>query len=132
MIVNLTKGEVKFMFPQRVRELRLEKHITQSELAKFANVTQQTVGAWERGKASPGADIITKLSNFFNVSTDYLLGQTDNKYKHSTEDEKDLKEFLDQNLEAGMRYDDQEITEEDKERLKIALTQIFWKHHNDL
>lgn len=69
------------MFPERIKELRTGKHMTQSELAKFANVTQQTVGAWERGKASPGVEIITKLANFFNVSTDYLLGETNEKYK---------------------------------------------------
>lgn len=72
------------------------------------------------------------MADYFNVSTDYLLGKTNVKASHSEDDEKDLKEFLDQNLEAGMRYDDQEITEEDKERLKITLTQIFWKHHNDM
>ena len=103
------------MFPQRVRELRLEKHITQSELAKFANVTQQTVGAWERGKASPGAEIITKLSNFFNVSTDYLLGQTDVR---KSQKETDKQDPIDKMLDEVMSYDGKEPSANDREVLR--------------
>ena len=120
------------MIAERIKELRNLKKISQNELAKHLQVSQQTIGAWEVGRTEPSIEFTNKMADYFNVTADYLLGRTNVKSAHSAADEKDLKEFLDQNLESGMRYDDQELTEEDKERLKIALTQIFWKHHNDM
>lgn len=120
------------MLSDRLKELRKEQQLSQRSLADKLDISQQSITAWETGRSEPTSGALTKIANFFGVSADYLLGQTDIKAPHSAADEKDLKEFLDQNLEAGMRYDDQELTEEDKERLKIALTQIFWKHHNNM
>lgn len=73
----------------------------------------------------PTATNLEKLADYFHVSVDYLLGREDEK---SAQDQKDLKKFLDDNLNYGMTYDGENLTEEDKERLKIALTQVFWKY----
>ncbi len=62
------------LFGDRLRELRKEKKITQPELADMLGVTFSTVSAWEVGKAQPSYDILTKLAQYFNVTTDYLLG----------------------------------------------------------
>lgn len=59
-----------------MKELRKEKKITQPELANMLGVTFSTVSAWEVGKAQPSYEILTKLAQYFNVTTDYLLGFT--------------------------------------------------------
>ena len=61
----------------RIRELRIEKSITQKELANVLNTTDDSVFSWEKGRCLPSYEAILKLAEFFNVSTDYLLGRTD-------------------------------------------------------
>ena len=62
------------MFGDRLKELRKNKNLNQTDIAKMFDVTDATVSAWEVGKAQPSYDILTKLADYFNVSTDYLLG----------------------------------------------------------
>lgn len=57
-----------------IRELRLEKKLTQSSLAKLLNTTQDTISLWELGKSFPDIFSLIEIAKFFNVSTDYLLG----------------------------------------------------------
>lgn len=64
------------MFPTRLRELRKGKNLTQKELAKILQVSQQTIGSWEVGRAEPNTDVINSIADFFNVSGDYLLGRS--------------------------------------------------------
>lgn len=117
------------MFPQRLKELRLERGLTQEYIGKMLHVSYKTVGAWERGTRQPSIETIQKLSKLFEVSTDYLLGNNLTNSKLAVKS--DLKKFLDENLEKGMTYANEELTNEDKEKLKVALTQIFWKYHKN-
>ncbi|MDN2452560.1 helix-turn-helix transcriptional regulator [Lactobacillus sp. UCMA15818] len=112
-------------FGSKLRELRNSKKMTQEELGKILNVSKVSISGYENDTREPDKQAIKKLAELFNVSTDYLLGV------ENSQDEKDLKDFLDENLEKGMTYANEELTDEDKEKLKIALTQIFWKHHKD-
>ena len=48
--------------------------ISQSQLAKELQVTQQAVGKWETGKSTPDSDTLRRIANFFNTSVDFLLG----------------------------------------------------------
>lgn len=61
----------------RLKELREERGFTQSEVAQAIGGTQSNLAKWEKETVQPSAEFIIKLSNFFNVSTDYLLGRTD-------------------------------------------------------
>jgi len=58
----------------KIKILREKMGITQAELAKQLGVTRSGVNAWEMGISTPSTQCIVKLSQFFNVSTDYLLG----------------------------------------------------------
>lgn len=58
----------------RIKELRAEKKMSQSELGRILSVSQDTVSLWENSKSVPPADIIIKLSEIFAVSCDYILG----------------------------------------------------------
>lgn len=60
-----------------LKNLRLEKGLTQKELGKKLNIGQSTVNGYEKGLNAPVADILIAYSKFFNVSTDYLLGLED-------------------------------------------------------
>ena len=57
-----------------IKELRVEMKLTQTELAKKLNTTQDTISLWELGKSFPDIFSLIKLSQIFNVSTDFLLG----------------------------------------------------------
>jgi transcriptional regulator with XRE-family HTH domain len=61
----------------RIKELRLKKEYTQPQLAKYMNVSKQTVSNWEKENRIPDANTLKKLSCFFDVSVDYLLGIVD-------------------------------------------------------
>ena len=63
------------MLNERIKELRLVKGISQVDLAKRLNVSKQSVSNWENDNIQPSIDVLVKLANVFNVSTDYMLGR---------------------------------------------------------
>lgn len=64
----------------RLIQLRAEKKVSQSELSKLLNVTQQAYSRYERGERELGYEALKTLSDFFDVSIDYLLGYSDYYY----------------------------------------------------
>jgi len=66
------------MLYRRIRDLREDKDITQKEMAKILNCSQQVYSNYELGQRDIPTDILIKLSRFHNVSVDYILGITDN------------------------------------------------------
>ena len=58
----------------RIRALRLEKQMTQTEVAQRVGISKAMVSSYELELRSPSYDILIKLAAFFCVSTDYLLG----------------------------------------------------------
>lgn len=59
----------------RIKELRKECGMTQSELAKLVGCSQSMVVRWEKGECEPTASAIVSLSEAFDCSCDYLLGK---------------------------------------------------------
>lgn len=57
----------------RIKKERVARKLTQKELAQIAEVTDRAVSKWERGEAAPDLAIIALLSEYFNVSIDYLV-----------------------------------------------------------
>lgn len=66
------------MFPQRLRELRKSKKLTMKEFGKKFNLAESTISGYEKGSRKPDLSLIEQFANFFDVSTDYLLGRSDN------------------------------------------------------
>ena len=60
-----------------IKELRLEEGISQRELGNRLNVCNQTVSFWESGQREPDLDTLIKIAHYFQVSTDFLLGNED-------------------------------------------------------
>lgn len=79
-------------FPERLKALRLESNLTQKEIAEKFGIKQPNYQQWESGKRKPTSDTLEKFSEFFGVSTDYLLGNSD--YRSVEEDELSEVEML--------------------------------------
>lgn len=65
------------IFGTRLRELRLEKNLSQKEFAAYFNVRQSTIADWERGIMETDFETLAKIARFFDVRSDYLLGLED-------------------------------------------------------
>ncbi len=64
-------------FGKKLKELRIEKNLSQRKLGEILSVCNQTVSFWESGNREPDLDAIVKIADFFDVSADYLLGRKD-------------------------------------------------------
>lgn len=62
------------MFAQRLKELRLEKGLSQQELAEKLNISGKTVSGYENNVSQPNLDLLIEMARLFNVSVDYILG----------------------------------------------------------
>ena len=62
------------MFGQRIKELRLEKNLTQKQLAEILNTTQRTISKYESESLDLNTDMIIKICKYFQVSADFILG----------------------------------------------------------
>lgn len=67
------------MFAQRLKQLRTERQISQSELASALNISNRTISMYEQGNSEPNVDTLSKIADFFNVTTDYLIGRTEGR-----------------------------------------------------
>ena len=71
-------------FGEKLRELRLERNLTQQELAEKVDLVKATISAYEQGTKYPSIEALIKLCTFFDVSSDYFLGLSDSmKLMHS-------------------------------------------------
>ena len=102
----------------RLRKLRKQKGMTQSELAKIADVSTSSIRMYEQGRRLPELLTLKKIASFFNVSIDYLL---DNDTTMPTND---LNRFL---LQENVIFNNVVINlnDEDKKLLHQALEIAF-------
>lgn len=66
-------------FSERLSVLIKESNVNQQKLAEFIGTTRQSISLYSTGKRKPDIEILNKLCDFFNVSSDYLLGRTNSK-----------------------------------------------------
>ena len=110
-LYKLITGGVR-MIGDRIRDLRNQRRISQTDLSKILHVSQQTVTKWETGKAEPSSGAISNLANFFGVSADFLLG-TNTKEHNNTADLADK--------DTIFTYEGRPIPAEDLEYMKRIL-----------
>lgn len=65
---------------QRIRDLREDADLTQSEMGKALNLPQRTYAYYESGERTLPPEILIAIADFHNVSVDYLLERTDKPY----------------------------------------------------
>lgn len=64
---------------QRIRDLREDKDLTQTEIAKILNCSQRVYSNYERGDIDIPTEILIKHADFHGVTTDYILGRSDER-----------------------------------------------------
>ena len=64
-------------FAKRLKELRIEKGLSQVQLAEETGISKSAIGFWETGKRIPLATVVITLAKYFGVTSDYLLGISD-------------------------------------------------------
>lgn len=81
---NRKAGEILIytVFSSRLTKLRKERGINQKQCAEILEIESSKYNKWENGKNRPSYDIVCKLANFFDTTTDYLLGNSDKRYKN--------------------------------------------------
>lgn len=118
-------------FNQRMKELRNEKNITLEELSRVLNTTKSTLSRYENNLRTPNADFINQLANYYNVSTDYLLGNSDDRTVSDSKEDTPV-EKISKSLD-----DDPELSEfwnvlKEREDLKLLFKQTKSMAPNDI
>lgn len=98
-----------------VKKLADKQKISIVELEERLNFSKNSLYAWKRSK--PSIDKLEAVANFFNVTTDYLLGRED-KIRYTSED-------LDEMIDNAMFYDGKPLSDTDREIVKAFLEGKF-------
>ena len=80
----------------RIKDLREDRDLKQSELARSTGIDQRTISNYETGKTKPDSESLIKLADFFDVSIDYLVGRN---YSKPTPDRVEIIERIQKELE---------------------------------
>ncbi|MCV5935179.1 helix-turn-helix domain-containing protein, partial [Escherichia coli] len=62
---------------EKIKELRKNSKITQEQLRNAIGVSKMAISYFEKGKKSPGLESLEKIADYFGVTTDYLLGRSE-------------------------------------------------------
>ena len=120
---------------KRLSLLRKNHSMSQAELAEKLGVTQQTISKYENGSREPDSETLKLLSSIFNVSIDYLLGNSDNKAvfdsKEDTPEEKISKLVKENKIRTlAAHFDGEDITDDDVEDIKNFIEFVVQKRKN--
>lgn len=74
-IVSIDTTEVRSMYFRRLRDLREDKDLKQVDIAEYLGIQQTVYSRYERGFQTIPVEHLIKLADFYNVTTDYLLGR---------------------------------------------------------
>lgn len=115
------------MIGERIKLLRNQKGISQDELAKVLKLGgKTTISSYENERSEPNNDLILKMAEYFHVSTDYLLGRTNDPLPVRDVDQdlhdehnytKELEDFLKDNVTTAMFQDYGDWSDEEKRDL---------------
>lgn len=117
------------ILPKRLKELREKHGFLQKFVADKLGIKSNTLSGYENGTRSPDPDMLNSLANLYNVTTDYLLGRTDDP-NLTVKDEKDIAKRLEKFKEELEDQEDllfmgEPMSEEAKESLTEAMEYIF-------
>lgn len=124
----IVKRGVNMTFGQRLKDLRTQKKITQQELGDVIHVSKVSISGYENNNRFPDTNTLGEIADYFGVTVDYLLGRDVPNWA-TQEDIIDLEEMLNSNV--NMAYGGENLTEEEKQRVKDVLTGIFWEKIKD-
>ena len=102
------------MFQERIKELRKKAKLTQKQVAEKLDMPQSLYSNLERGIKQANQKRLKQFSDFYDVSTDYLLGNTDIKSKT-------LETDLNKTLDTVRSFDGKPMTDSDREVIREIL-----------
>ncbi len=106
-------------FGDRLKLLREEKDIKQSDLAKKFNISASTIGMYEQNRRNPDFTLLSYLADFFNVSVDYLLCRTD------------IRNYEEYTIAAHTDDRTQQLSDEDRKQLDDFIDFLIAKSKKD-
>lgn len=112
------------MLFERIKQLADQKKLSIRQLEENLGYGNGTISRWKKTK--PGIDKLEKVADYFNVSTDYLLGRTDDKYALSNTEKMDVGKRVDDLINGvsttgKVNFYGKPMTDEDKIAVKSAL-----------
>ncbi|MGF7186062.1 transcriptional regulator with XRE-family HTH domain [Desulfitispora alkaliphila] len=112
------------MLSERLIVARKNKDMTQEAVAAKLGITRPAYTAYEKGRRQPDYDILNQLADIFEVSTDYLLGRTDNPKGYTDDElsETDIEKLI---KDGKIQYRGEPVDEEDRESLKEFIKLAF-------
>lgn len=110
---------------ERIKELSKQQSKTMKQVTLDLNFSENYFYSLKSGK-QPSAQNLEKIADYFNVSTDYLLGRTNDKQplNNSAEQKIDLKTFLEIDSQNAY-YGGEKLTQEEKDTIRKILTGLF-------
>ncbi|MEE6666447.1 helix-turn-helix transcriptional regulator [Pediococcus acidilactici] len=112
----------------RTKEIIKKRGMSVSEVERKAGLSENYLYTWKKSD-NPRKKSIESVAKVLGVTVDYLLGKNETPEWANEKDTKDLETFLERNLEGGMTYGGEDLTEEEKQQVKLAMATIFWKRH---
>lgn len=103
---------------ERIKELRIQKKLTQTDLGKLISLTYIQIGRYETGKSSPSSDVLQRLATALDTTTDYLM--------KGTEDEAVAAQLTDKELLKQFKQVEQ-LSPEDKNLIKTFIDAFLTK-----
>ncbi|KAF0509851.1 helix-turn-helix domain-containing protein [Pediococcus acidilactici] len=112
----------------KLAQLITENNMNKTSLAKKLGIDNSALSRILSGERKVTTEELNKIAIIFDVTTDYLLGKNNTPKWENKKDTTDLKKFLEDN-DGTFTYGGDDLTEDEKQKLKIAMTQIFWDRH---
>ena len=109
----------------RLKALRTDNGLSQKEMAEYLVISQPAYANYERQAREADYETLKKLADYFNVTTDYLLGRED-KTTLTTKDKKEITEILESTRQQllsqeGLMFDGEPASEEDVQKIIMAM-----------
>lgn len=130
------------MFSERLKKVRKSKGLTLDALAELYNkkydagLNKGTLSKYENNKQEPMISVVSNLSSILGVSVDYLLCKDNdidndsnniNPLTNKKMTKKEKKQYEDYIQEVSLFFNDENVSDEDKELFMISLNKIFWE-----
>lgn len=112
-------------FGDRLRQLRKEANLKQSEFGELFDISSSAIGSYERNEREPAYKHLLSFADYFHVSLDYLLGRSDERMtikQYTSKDTFELSYLLDK---YTILIQGKELSKSDKNRIKDVCVALF-------
>ncbi|MGW8823391.1 helix-turn-helix domain-containing protein [Paenibacillus lautus] len=115
-------------YANRLKEARTKANLTQVQVKQHTGINNKTLSGYENGVSEPDYDTLKVLCDLYDVSTDWVLGNTNNPNSSLTDAERDAVNKLDLNddsfLNLNLSIDGRELTEAEKQKV-LAMARLL-------